>query len=914
MTDSFEADAIIELGLGNKSVELLHDNNVRTPVFSFTGDISQARLFIQALSALSEICTSTNSNQACLGIIQWLSAVHDCAEVANNFSSKIEAAIEKAADLKLESYYGGKINIGSIYKNSWYYREHLQSGELALVARLRRNILGDKSLENQIYADINILTKDGLCRHKRISTIIRAEKTLFYFSNINILSNIDVFNYLNDLETIPKYYEVCQHIEEEYNQEGIVRRLLQIRTGNPQAETQVIRRIILQMISFRLLRIHRPGLLQQDSTYLITRDFIGWLTCLVIAGVVSIDVVFQLCLDYYSKQNRKISLWSVVKNFTTQFTDACIPLISVNGNPIFLPKDLEINTFRLFHGELSIDEIPISLNCHLSVITLDNNLTNILLKTTPYLVDIIRITSAQDIWVHNPEVILEQRERDAQAYLTEEHFLVSDYAMQRNLLCSTINSYIEVDEIPLLFCHSGSESMTMFIQRSSSESIIVRKILSEALTAAKWHPNGTGVMLPPFIKAARQVDYLQALPDRIKPWFPQVYSVIERELFTSIDQEWEDKITYKEVIYEMSFVDGEEVSHFIKRNTPAPRIIARLYEIIFTFLRDNIHCENRIAVLDKTLEISYFKKIEDRLNLCQKTAPQTFCSELLDSEKIIINGYEYLNIRTLLRLFRSNPEYQNLLEPRYHSLVMGDTNTENIKLGNTTQLIKIQNMIDLQCSEEDIAEALEEINAENIQLKFLDPRAIGYQSEGDNCCDDYMYDYKPWHNSIGHYDEIHNEFFTIDMDTSAENPTITIKFIEKNEYQQAYQITDCAQKNINPLLDPTISGMEKYFAQVMNRIYDSTSSNSISLEEDPNWLLRFVFIMGTHFAAMPPFHFSSEHNGTIKDNILIQRRPVAIYCEGIKWLNWALEILQGKRDHFLGVSVQFSDHKMRGVI
>jgi len=356
----------------------------------------------------------------------------------------------------------------------------------------------------------------------------------------------------------------------------------------------------------------------------------------------------------------------------------------------------------------------------------------------------------------------------------------------------------------------------------------------------------------------------------------------------------------------MSLVEGEDVSKFIHLNRLAPRIVARLYETIFIFLRDNIHCEKRIVVGGNTLEKSYFRKIEDRLALSRQTAPQTFSPALLDSERITINGSEYLNIKALLYTFRSHPEYLRLLEPRYHSLVMGDTNTENIKIGNTAALLAAQVLINQHKSEEEIAQALTAINAENIQLRFLDPRAIGYQSEGAECRDDYMYDNKPWHNSIGHYDEIHNELFTLDMYVNAEKyPVINIQFTENNEYQRAYQIYDCAQKKINPINDSSVLGMEKYFSQVMNNIYDITNPDSIYLKEDPYWLVRFVFMMGTHFAAMPPFHFSSELDGTIKDSIRTQRRPVAIYCEGIKWLNWALEILQGKRDQFLGISVPF---------
>jgi hypothetical protein len=35
-----------------------------------------------------------------------------------------------------------------------------------------------------------------------------------------------------------------------------------------------------------------------------------------------------------------------------------------------------------------------------------------------------------------------------------------------------------------------------------------------------------------------------------------------------------------------------------------------------------------------------------------------------------------------------------------------------------------------------------------------------------------------------------------------------------------------------------------------------------------------------------------------------QKRPVALYAEGIKWLNWAVEMLEGKKTEFHGVQVK----------
>jgi len=117
----------------------------------------------------------------------------------------------------------------------------------------------------------------------------------------------------------------------------------------------------------------------------------------------------------------------------------------------------------------------------------------------------------------------------------------------------------------------------------------------------------------------------------------------------------------------------------------------------------------------------------------------------------------------LLRKFRSTHEYLKILEPLRHTLVMGDTNTENIKITNPDALLKFIN-------DEDYS-----FCAEDIGIKFLDPRAIGFHVEGvDSGVDDPMYDNKPWHNSLGQYDVIHSELFDLKINENYDGMSIEV--------------------------------------------------------------------------------------------------------------------------------------------
>lgn len=446
-----------------------------------------------------------------------------------------------------------------------------------------------------------------------------------------------------------------------------------------------------------------------------------------------------------------------------------------------------------------------------------------------------------------------------------------------------------------------------------SGKIIVRKILSEALCAAGWDPEGTGVMLPPFAKAKRQAEYLQALPEGVRRYFPEVYNILERELPVPLHLQTGEKTTYRELIYEMSYVTGEEVSRFVEKHSPPPAVVARLYEQIMLVLKRDVHSVDRRPAPGATLEISYFRKIEQRLALCRQVAPATFSPDLIDTDRIVIDGVLYANLPLLLRRFRGGYGYRDVLEPRFHSLVMGDTNTENIKILDTAPLLHAQKLIEAGAPQAEIDRALRAITSESLGIKLLDPRAIGFESDGAHTRDDEMYDNKPWHNSLGHYDEIHCEYFTMNVQTGpGTTPRVDITFDDGNPFQRSYRVRDVEAAGGKLERTAAPFGLEDYFRPVMTSVYDLDDPHSQSLADDPYWLVRFVFVMGTHFAAMPPFHFQTGLDGSLTDTCDAQRRPVAIYCQGIKWLNWAMDMLEGNRTEFLGIAVPRLPHLIDG--
>jgi hypothetical protein len=444
--------------------------------------------------------------------------------------------------------------------------------------------------------------------------------------------------------------------------------------------------------------------------------------------------------------------------------------------------------------------------------------------------------------------------------------MLSGIAEKFSIKPQEIVHYVKPDEALNGYAIGGSESLVLFVT-PSGEDMRVRKIWSEALISVKWDPDGKCVMSPPLKKAKLQIDYLNGLPDEVVPYFPKILNQSERT-FEKQTPDGETVIIH-EITADQSYIEGIEVSSFIRDNQPKTKTVAHIHKEIFRCLGEKIHKHRKTEPNEPTVEISYLDKIEARLKLSRETAPSTFTT-LTTSDYILIDNKLYRNIPQLLDAFR-DPDFLNVLEPKLHCLVMGDTNTENVKITKPEAL--------KTAMEE---EALD-FTYDDLGIKFLDPRAIGFNCSGGEVVDDPMYDNKPIHNSLGNYDVIHGEHFTIESMTTDDGlPHIKLPHDVDHPFKEPYR------------------DMEQHFPYIMEgmNVYDSEFQR-----RDPNWIIRFAFVMGTHFAAMPPFHFKKNYDGTVSDDCQSQKRAISVYCEGIKWLNTAHDMLNGDRKELFGIPV-----------
>ncbi|NEA65566.1 ACP S-malonyltransferase [Streptomyces sp. SID12488] len=932
-----DTDMVLELGPGAKSVQLLRDNDFAAPVLAYTGGEEDTETFLRAVTVVDSLMASLERlyaadersrepqepQHAPYDILRELFRLADRSEFCDDYFSRSLGRVI-TAEMLSPSREGSAAFYAFLetFQHTRNHREHIAvgRGELVVKARLKKRITGaaheDPDLLGRATVELKVLDHAGNAVTRTVDTA-RPEVVVSHF---DALAGVDA-------ETMARRTRLLLDTQptalQTYNRmlEGLhLDRLDRLDSLGDDTIPRIGHRVVYQYLLFDALVQHRPALFAQSDHYLEGGDPLGWLVALAVAGSLSPADAVVLFEQYerdeqdeqhQSHEARARARLEAVERMLERLAEAEIPLVSPEGVPVRSRRDLQDATRAvLLSGALDggVRRVHLNGNCQVLALGSDLSPTGESLDTGRYDAHLVRITEPAESWKRRLNPDLDAFESACVLALTEENERVLHNARSRRLLSSTVYAYTHIDEAIVNFGKGGSESMTIFVRKAGEERITVRKILSEALTTAHWHPDGDGVMLPPFAKAAKQAEFLQSLPAPVRDYFPEVYDVLEREVPVGGPNHGpahgSARTVGREVIYEMSYVAGDEVSRFVEKHTPPPAVVARLYEQIIRVLYEDVHSVGRVAAPGETLDISYFRKIEDRLALCRRTAPRTFGSALLDTERIVVNGVSYLNSGALLQRFRAAPEFLEILEPAFHSLVMGDTNTENIKITNSEPLLHAQRLIESGADEGQVRAALDAITADALGIKFLDPRAIGFKGEGRDTRDDAMYDNKPWHNSIGHYDEIHFEQFTMNMEAGGAGavPRVDISFLDGNPYQRAYRVRDVVATGGS--VDPdSPDGMEDWFAPVMTAALGLDDPGSAFLRDDPYWLIRFVFMMGQHFTAMPPFHFQQELDGTLVDTYRTQRRPVAIYCEGVKWLNWALEMLEGTRTEFLGLRV-----------
>lgn len=370
-------------------------------------------------------------------------------------------------------------------------------------------------------------------------------------------------------------------------------------------------------------------------------------------------------------------------------------------------------------------------------------------------------------------------------------------------------------------------------------------------------------MSAPFKRASLQADFITSLPASAAQFFPKIYDVRRRTRAATAEERLRlDRESIEEVIYDESYLAGTDLSALIEQMRPPARLTAAIYRELARLVQEQLHIHRRCLRAENMVERSYFCKMENRLALAKKSIPTVLSDDFIEVPAILINGQPYLGIRYILSELREIAQKSTILEPLSYCLTMGDMNTQNIKIGNEQVILTA------------LASGREDFTYHDLEVKLVDPRGIGPISQGGTTVDDYLYDAKFWHNSLAHYDIWYNGYFDLLFSTDRGIPEITIHLRSNQPFGESYE------------------KIGSYFRDVMETGFDGQGTSL--MDADPHWVIRFVFLMGTRMCAMLPFHLQKAATGHVEDNWQQQARPIALYCEGIVWLNRALQMLRGQ--------------------
>ncbi|MDD5438904.1 MAG: hypothetical protein PHS37_01805, partial [Candidatus Omnitrophica bacterium] len=899
LAEEMEPDMILEIGLGGQSVELVKKNYANTPCAPYHGEDANDKDIFSALQLIDELKTRTEKLKTAgpnssLGKADYdllrkvFTQTHDNdfgKQVLFNFISTLVVSDLAVQEKLSPAYYKFMEILQNTYLIQNVLKNQVISADVLVLSAIFKKRIGGKTRDssNKIDIDLTLLDRNDAQNMVTFMDFKYPETVTYTFYQLPMEFRELAKETVRILEVHPLARQIYGEIQKDLGLKDLS------YFTDQEARVDDIRRseatIAYQYAMFRLMQLYKPAVFGQNIYSVTGLDDVGRMTALAASGALSAADSIKFFRALRTHDEATLDTIHIGQNATIRILDTT--------TMARFKKEQEVSGYlqRIRQGQYKTPSAPAAVQ---GTRTPDPNTLRINLDFPSWIVSfdphktslpgaenmqswIVHLSDINDVWRRNINPDLDILETLSILRLTDQNGKVYRFAEDRGTTTSNVYSYVFAGETVVGFGKGGSESLTIFLRKPGERQITVRKVLSERLVTAQWDQEGKGVMLPPFTKAKRQVEYLQGLPPKARALFPRVLSAEERDIPIPPDQRTAltpKNGVYHEYMYDMSYVPGIELSEFIRQYKPKPEVVARIYEEIFRVLETNIHSYRRNTPTQPTLESSYFKKIEDRLALSQRTAPNTFNNDLLQPDYIYIDGKRYLNIHALLKKFREHPEYLKILEPRFHSLVMGDTNTENIKITDIKPILEamLSGKIDF--------------TAEEIGIKFLDPRAIGFHVNGqDTGADDPMYDNKPWHNSIGNYDPMHGEYFALQVKRSPQGTSINVDFDEDNPYKASYE------------------GIERYFRKTMTDAWGLDKPDSEFLKHDPYWLIRFVFMMGTHFTAMPPFHFKTDIAGNMVDDYQHQKRPVAIYAEGIKWLNMALQMLEGQRTEYLGFQV-----------
>jgi malonyl CoA-acyl carrier protein transacylase len=356
---SLRPDVILELGLGNKSVQLLIDNNVDIPVTSYTGTAEETGLFLPAVQLVDALLGElenlhaagdrlTDRHYHTLRDIFRLSTHDPFCEwyfyqtlervIANEMLHRDRVASSACSDF-LE-----------IFQHTYNYRSHIDvgRGELVLQARLKKRIVGPAEGLGQVCTELKVIDGSGIVSDRSLIRSEQHEVVVFHFDQLPGLSYADLArNTQLLLDTQPLARQIYDHAFESLDIES--NGLLSLAGGTaPTSHQLALTYLVYQYTLFHLLHLHRPAIFMHDY-YLAGSDPMGWLVALAASGAAALPDAVRFYCSYLRSametEEAQVALDRVLASLNTP----AVPIISPEGIPLQAKIDLEATTRAVFH-------------------------------------------------------------------------------------------------------------------------------------------------------------------------------------------------------------------------------------------------------------------------------------------------------------------------------------------------------------------------------------------------------------------------------------------------------------------------------------------------------------------------------------------------------------------------------------
>jgi len=356
--DSLRPDVILELGLGNKSVQLLSDNNVSIPVTSYTGIAEETGLFLRSVQLVDALLREledlhaagdrlTDRHHHTLREIFRLSEEDPfCERYLYRTIGRVVANEMLHRDRGASSAF---YELLEILQHTYNYRGHIDvgGGELVLQARLKKRIVGHAEGLGQVYTELKVIDGSGTASDRSLVRSEQHEAVVFHFDQLPSLSYADLAcNTRLLLDTQPLAWQIYDHAFEglDIEDNGI---LTLAGVTAPTVDQLALSYLVYQYTLFYLLHLHRPAVFMHDY-YLAGGGPMGWLVALAASGAAALPDAVRLYRSYLRSGMETEEAKAALDRVLASLTASDVPIISPEGIPLQAKIDLEVTTRAIF--------------------------------------------------------------------------------------------------------------------------------------------------------------------------------------------------------------------------------------------------------------------------------------------------------------------------------------------------------------------------------------------------------------------------------------------------------------------------------------------------------------------------------------------------------------------------------------